>query len=233
MRIALLSDIHANLPALEAVVSEMASESIDAVLVAGDSVGYYFWPAECLDLLESINAHCIRGNHEEMVARGAVDSEFLIQLDTAYGPGHRIAVEQLGPLRAAALADLPHPLEFATPNGQVLLAHGTPEDLEQYAYPSLDEAEVATLVPEGIRWVILGHTHYPMIRHASGGDVINPGSVGQQRNRVLGAQWAVLDTESEAVDFCVTPYDIDAVVAECLTRAPENDYLRNVLVRHA
>jgi predicted phosphodiesterase len=211
----------------------MASESIDTVLVAGDSVGYYFWPAECLDMLESVNAHCIRGNHEEMVARGAVDPEFLIHLDTAYGPGHRIAVEQLGPTRATALAELPHPLEFSTQNGQVLLAHGTPTDLEQYAYPSLDDADIEVLVPEGIRWVVLGHTHYPMIRQASRGDVINPGSVGQQRNRILGAQWAVLDTEAESVNFHVTPYNVDAVVAECLIRAPENEYLRNVLMRHA
>lgn len=233
MRIALLSDIHANLPALEAVVKEIASASIDTVLVAGDSVGYYFWPAECLDLLESIDARCIRGNHEEMVARGATDPEFLGNLETSYGPGHRIAVEELGTTRAAALAELPHPLEVSTPNGQVLLAHGTPEDLGQYAYPNLDDAGIDVLVPEGIRWVVLGHTHYPMIRHAARGDVINPGSVGQQRNRVLGAQWAVLDTEVESVDFRVTPYDIDAVVAECLSRAPENEYLRNVLVRDA
>ena len=233
MRLALLSDIHANLPALSAVVTAMQSESIDSVLVAGDSVGYYFWPEECLELLESIDAQSVRGNHEELVVRGAAEPDFLNELDRKYGPGHRLAVERLGNARIAELGSLPHPKEFELREGKLLLAHGTPHDLGEYAYPDLDDSRLADLVPTGVRWVVLGHTHYPMRRDTAQGAVINPGSVGQQRNRVPGAHWAVLDTERDEVTFRVTPYDIDTVIAECLERAPEITFLRKVLVRDA
>jgi hypothetical protein len=72
-----------------------------------------------------------------------------------------------------------------------------------------------------------------MRRETPGGIVLNPGSVGQQRNRVLGAHWAVLDTSTDEVSFRVTPYDVDSVVAECLRRAPEIDFLHKSLVRDA
>jgi len=233
MRVALLSDIHANLPALTAVIDAMQTESIDSVLVAGDSVGYYFWPEECLDLLETLDARSVRGNHEEFVVRGAAEPDFLNDLDRTYGPGHRLAVERLGAARIAALATLPHPLEIDLTDDRLLLAHGTPHDLGEYAYPDSDDSRIADLVPKGFRWVVLGHTHYPMRRETATGTVINPGSVGQQRNRVPGAHWAILDTGLDEVSFRVTPYDVDSVITECLERAPEINFLRTVLVRDA
>ena len=80
-----------------------------------------------------------------------------------------------------------------------------------------------------MKWVVQGHTHYPMIRKFENISVINPGSVGQPRNKDQGAQWALLDTESDKIEHFCEQYDSSEVVMESKKRHPEIPYLADVL----
>ena len=79
--------------------------------------------------------------------------------------------------------------------------------------------------------MVQGHTHYPMIKNYGKVTVINPGSVGQPRNRQLGAQWALLDTESDKIEHFCEKYDSSLVMMEAKKRHPEISYLEDVLKR--
>ncbi|MCZ7635918.1 MAG: metallophosphoesterase family protein [Verrucomicrobia bacterium] len=82
-----------------------------------------------------------------------------------------------------------------------------------------------------MRLLVLGHTHYPMVKVVNGITVVNPGSVGQPRNSIPGAHWAVWDTARMAIDLRCEKYDYQQVVAESRVRHPELPYLANVLSR--
>jgi predicted phosphodiesterase len=77
----------------------------------------------------------------------------------------------------------------------------------------------------------IGHTHYPMKINHKGKTIINPGSVGQQRNGVLGAHWGIFDLEDETFEFKLTPYDVNEVERQVEEIDPDNSYLRLVLRR--
>jgi len=231
MRIALLSDIHANLPALEAALHDVRRESPDAIYVCGDSIGYYFWPKEVLELLESVGAASIKGNHEEMLVqmhRGAISSDSVRE---KYGPGLDIALADLNAHQLATIEQLPHPLTISSADGDALISHGSPENIDRYVYPDSKLDFVNGSDFSRNRWIVMGHTHYPM--EAVKDDIlfINPGSVGQPRNRVPGAHWALLNTEKDDVTFFNTQYDHRAVANEARRRCPELPYLERVLVR--
>ena len=80
-------------------------------------------------------------------------------------------------------------------------------------------------------WVVLGHTHYPMVKKFGNKTIINPGSVGQTRNRRPGAYWVLFDTKSGSFTCLCEPYDVDHVVAQSKKRHPDIPYLADVLLR--
>jgi predicted phosphodiesterase len=184
--LAVLSDLHGNRPALEAVLAQL--ETVDAVVCCGDLVGYYPDAAWVVDRVRSLGAVTVRGNHE-LMAMGAreVPAE-----RAAY---YRIADARraLSPEQLAWLAALPPSVTLARDGLSVVVRHASPWDEETYLYPDTDLGHVA--LPEGA-WLLLGHTHHPMVRRAGAGTVANPGSVGQPRDWDPRAAYAVLDTGS-------------------------------------
>ncbi len=231
MRIVLLSDIHANLPALEAVLESLIGQEWDAMLVAGDIVGYYFWPRQVTDLLESQSAQWVRGNHEDMLIslrKGFLDRE---STRKKFGPGLEIALTELAPEQLDKIEESPHPLLFKTPEGDLLLCHGAPTDINRYVYPDADIDELGRDLSQNCRWVVMGHTHHPMNLVGRGVRYINPGSVGQPRNRVPGAHWALLDTKDDQVDFFATDFDYTYVAAMARRECPNVPYLADVMGR--
>jgi predicted phosphodiesterase len=209
MRLALLSDVHGNYAALEAVARELGS--VDAVVFCGDAVGYYPDADACCEWLRSAGAHAVRGNHDAYVT-GALAP------DPAREPLYRT-----GWTRQALSADnlrwlrtLPVELRFLLDGGALAVRHASPWDEETYLYPDsprLDEIELAE------REVLcLGHTHHPMLRRAGAGLVVNPGSVGQPRDRDPRASYAVLDTASGAVEHRRAAYDVERLQAALCAR---------------
>jgi len=197
MLIGVLSDIHANEIALEAVLDDMPD--VDRLVCAGDVVGYNPWPAECVDALRERGVPTVMGNHDRAVAQGTG-----FRFNGMAEAGVAYAERELGGGEIEWLRSLPD--ERTVEN--VKLVHGHPEDPDRYTYPR--EFGPGMLGEEDA--LVLGHTHVQGHRTYDEGVVMNPGSVGQPRDGDPKAAYALLDTETLEVEERRVAYDVDAVI---------------------
>lgn len=201
MKLGVISDIHANLPALEAVLEDMPP--VESVVCAGDVVGYNPWPAECVDRVREVADAVVIGNHDRTVER---PHEY--RANPMAEAGLEFARETLTPAQLEWVTSLPRKVTVA--NDQLLLVHDHPTVQDKYVYPS----EFSTLrrYLDDVAGVVIGHTH---VQHEARVDdrlVLNPGSVGQPRDGDPRAAYAVIDTDGFDVDLYRVAYDIDRVV---------------------
>jgi len=207
MRLAVLSDVHSNLPALEAVLADVDRIAPEGIWVAGDLVGYNPWPNEVLELLQKRRVRAIRGNHDRAVL-GAEAFAFN-ELAAAAVRWTRI---HLAPAGVSYIKDLEDRTHGTMPEGVVAMYHGSPRNDDEYVFPwAADESIVRTA---GAPFVILGHTHLPMALSFRSGLLVNPGSVGQPRDGDPRAAWGILDLARKTFAVRRVPYDIDGVAAE-------------------
>ncbi|WP_225332675.1 metallophosphoesterase family protein [Halomicrobium urmianum] len=212
MRLGLISDVHGNRVALEAVLTDVPP--VDGLLCAGDVVGYNPWHAECVEAIrhpgEGLVAEhvavdsipTVEGNHDRAVATG--HAPHFNHMATA---GVEQAREQLDGDQLAWLDDLP--TELTAAGGRVKVVHGHPDDPDHYTRPHefgpdlLDDEDV----------LVMGHTHVQHHEVYDEGIVVNPGSVGQPRDGDPEAAYAVLDLNEMTVEERRVDYDVDAVIA--------------------
>ena len=137
MKIAIVSDIHANASAFEAVLNALRDKNVDALMVAGDLVGYYFEPKAVLGLIQSFEKpiYLVRGNHENMLFKAKMCAHQLKEISAKYGPGIQIALDQLTDLEIDWLVKLPHPLMVNDLDCSIFLCHGSPLSIDEYIYP--------------------------------------------------------------------------------------------------
>jgi putative phosphoesterase len=231
MKLALLGDVHGNAVALSAVLTAAKEMGVEHLLVTGDLVGYYFSPAKVLALLEPWSRDVVRGNHEDMLTVAQKDQAALESIKGRYGSGIEIALDQLTEVQLNEIDKLPYKLELEIGGSRIYLCHGAPWDVDQYIYPDAKQELLQRCIKHGFDYVLLGHTHYPMAHKIGNTQIINPGSVGQPRNRQPGAQWALLDTYSRRLEFRVEQYDRAPLIRECKLRHPELPYLADILER--
>jgi putative phosphoesterase len=230
MKVGLLADIHANAHALRVVLDVAAALGVETFLVAGDLVGYYYEPAQVLDMLDARLWWGVRGNHEDMLLDWlAGDDRDAIR--DRYGSGLSVAAETLTRRQLGRLASLPRTLSVALGGKRGFVCHGTPHCTDAYVYPDAADHVIADLAVAGHDLVVFGHSHYPVTWEIGETLIVNPGSVGQPRNRVPGAHWAFWDTEMHAVEHRVEPYDVSPVVEMCRRRDLRLSYLADVLTR--
>ena len=230
VRVALISDIHANLPAFEAVIADPEFNACEQVLFAGDLVGYYYWPAECFQILQDLNAVCIKGNHEEMLFDAIRDSDFE-EATLRYGSGLETAAQELPAAALEVMSSWSHPELVTLKDRKILLSHGSPSDISQYVYPNVELPHAMEERYSQVELIVHGHTHYPSTRSKNDQIWINPGSLGQPRNRQPGAHWAVVDLDTLEISHNVTSYDYSSVVELAKMRDPNRPYLWEVLQR--
>jgi putative phosphoesterase len=199
MDVGVISDIHGNRVALEAVLSDMPD--VDALVCAGDVVGYNPWHAECIEVVREREVPTVIGNHDRAVAG---DTGF--GFNSMAGAGVRHARETLDDDQVEWLAGLPD--ERLACEGRVKLVHGHPENPDRYTYPA--EFGPGLLGEEDV--LVMGHTHVQHHEVYEEGVVVNPGSVGQPRDGDPRAAYAVLDLDAPAVTEHRVTYDIDRVV---------------------
>lgn len=231
MKVGILGDIHGNERALNAVLRAASTAGIDQWLNTGDMVGYYFAPGRVIEMLRQLKCRSVRGNHEEMLCRSRNDPDYLRAVEAKYGSGVRVALEQLSVQQLDDACGLPHPLSLEIDGVRILLSHGAPWNVDQYIYPDSPADLLERCVPEGFNLVVTGHTHYPMVKKIGSALLVNPGSVGQPRNRRPGAAWAIFDTVDRTVELRSESYDSAELVRECRARHPELPYLSEVLLR--
>ncbi|MGW7516138.1 metallophosphoesterase family protein [Streptomyces sp. NPDC054796] len=202
--VAVLSDIHGVLPALEAVLAEPDVRAADRIVLTGDLAAGPL-PVETLDALEALGERAlwIRGNADRELAEARPTGDPVT--DWAAG---RISAAQ-----RARLAALPLTAELDVEGlGRVLFCHATPrDDAEVVLVDSRTERwnEVTAGLDAGVGTVVCGHTHVPFTRVVHGRTVVNPGSVGMPYGRP-GAHWALL---GPGITLRRTPYDYAAARA--------------------
>ena len=223
MKIAILSDVHANGDALDAVTREIAGRGVDRVYHLGDLVGYNAEPEKCVRWAMEHAAGGILGNHDA-VACGKAGGEL-------FNAPARAAAQWSGAHISGESADylrfLPDRLVV---EDELLLVHGAPSEPDRYLFTLDDAVEELDGLKEipGVRVVFFGHTHVPaaVVRRGDGSTVtvapgayrlkegesalLNPGSVGQPRDRNPHASFLVFDTATRAASWIRVPYDIPA-----------------------
>jgi putative phosphoesterase len=198
MKVGVVSDVHSNLVALEAVLGDMPD--VDALVCAGDVVGYNPWPAECVDAMRERDVPTVMGNHDRMVASGRN-----FRGNGMAQAGVRHARDELNDVQRSWVERLPR--ERTLFDGRVTVVHDHPEVQDKYTYP--EEFGPHLLGDEDA--LILGHTHVQHHEAYDEGVVLNPGSVGQPRDRDPRAAYAVLDLDDLSVTEHRVEYDVERV----------------------
>lgn len=231
MRIGLLADIHGNSAALAATLEGATREGVERILCAGDCVGYYYDPGTCLDLLAEWDVECVRGNHEDLLAGLVREPSIADDLHRRYGSALAQAASSLSPRHLAYLEGLPVRKQTTIGGRRILLCHGSPWDPDLYVYPDAAPGTFERCSESGADIVVMGHTHYRLTRTSGSTTIVNPGSVGQPRDRQPGAAWALLETETGTCRAFTEPYDSDPLVAQARVTDPHLPYLWEVLNR--
>lgn len=204
MRVGLLSDIHANLPALEAVLDDMPT--VDEIICAGDIVGYNPWPRECLERVRAVSSIVVQGNHDRNVETpqnyGHNEMAFV---------GLELARDELNDEQRQWLAELPERTAFADGEYQLVHSHPDPSKRGTYVRP----AQFPKMRPylDDHAGIVFGHTHIQHEATIDGRLIVNGGSVGQPRDRDERAAYAVLDTDADSVELRRVEYDINRVIS--------------------
>jgi putative phosphoesterase len=198
-----VSDIHGNLPALEAVLTEIEREDVDAVVCCGDVIGGSF-PAEVFDRLASLpDVRVVRGNADRFVLEGTDE----------HGEDWAVERARMGEERMSAVAAWPltHALEIDG-LGRTLFFHAVPAADEPIFTRITPDEDVARLIGHvEADLAVVGHTHVQFDRSLPGGlRVVNAGSVGMPYEGRRGAFWALLGLD---VELRHTEYDVEAAVA--------------------
>ncbi|MFB6166711.1 MAG: metallophosphoesterase [Candidatus Nanohaloarchaea archaeon] len=199
-----LSDIHSNLPALEAVMEDVEE---DEFLFLGDLIGYYTWPNEVVEEARRNGFTGVRGNHDEALV---TDSTFGFRGEAVQAI--RWTRERIEDENLEYLEDLPYTRKESYEGRTVFMAHGSPQNpVDEYVHPS--QATERFLDRQGVETdvLLLGHTHIPFSKEVSGTLVLNPGSVGQPRDGDSRASYATLDLEERTAEIHRVEYDIGRV----------------------
>jgi putative phosphoesterase len=231
MNVLLIADIHANLEALRTVLDVPH----DRAICLGDIVDYGPDPDKCIDLLRREEIPTIRGNHDNAVA-------FKADCQCGYKYKHlSIATREytwgiLDRSRMEYLQKLPLLIKEEIDGKRLYLTHASPRSMFEYIKPETPDEDIRAMLadpmePVDSEFLIVGHSHIPMNRKLGNLTIINPGSVGQPRDRDTRAGCAVFDTETGELEFFRLDYDIDAVCAKIEERMPHAEELTDILRR--
>lgn len=239
MKIAFISDIHANLPALEEVLKALHSQKVDAIYCLGDVVNQNVWNNEVIELLQKNRIMVIRGNHDAGIGENRKNFEFSFSSRETLQCGKEAIVytlEQVTTENKAILNSYPlqKTLIFKTNNGQslkLMLTHGIPGDYNKRLYRFLQKEKFAKIINDAdVDILLTGNTHSPhhiiipvesedgtIYKHA-----INPGAIGKANDGDWRSSYAIITFHPEMdlhknpdaleVDFYRLKYDLDKAV---------------------
>lgn len=244
---AVISDIHSNLPALEAVLNDIAQRGVKEIVCLGDVIGYGPQPAECLDAVREAVSACLMGNHDYAVLYepynfniGAESACYWTrsQLEAEPDPGKR---GRRWDFLGAMVVKHTMPAGQHGP-GEKIFVHGSPRrPINEYVFPDdvyTNPGKIHGLFERFEHLCFVGHTHVPGVFFDTPDfyspdelenvykisdtykAMVNVGSVGQPRDRDNRASYVVVD--DECVHFIRVPYDVDLVV-ERIRAVPELD----------
>ncbi|MCY1196978.1 Phosphodiesterase YfcE [compost metagenome] len=203
MRLALISDIHGNLPALQACLEEASRRGCDEVVCLGDVFGYFPDGADCMNRLLASNIVCLMGNHEAMLLGGLPLSDAKDEVYQLQRQREMLSPAQLLELRSW----LPY-MSRTIDSVRILLVHGSPwQPLTEYIYPDSDLSRLDNLPFDA---VFMGHTHRPFVKDRHGSLICNVGSCGLPRDFGESA-FAIFDTRTRQIEIVRLEQDLEAL----------------------
>jgi putative phosphoesterase len=186
MRIGIVSDIHADARSLRRALEDMGS--IDMILCAGDSISEYRFCPETVEVLRDNQVRCIQGNHEAVLLGGR-NPQYLKKCQAEFPPD-----------LLEFLSTAPFTIEQNSDGARILVTHASPlPPYEDYVYAGSPVLRQVGSLP--YEFIILGHTHMPMVHKTDGVTVINPGSCSQPRDQDRRGSYAILDTSVMEVEI--------------------------------
>lgn len=215
MRLALFSDIHSNLPALEAVLADIAAADVDERYVLGDLVGYAPWPNETLELLQREDIPIVMGNYDDGTGydRDECGCAYSNPIEEALGDesfawtkAHTSAANK------AFLRGLPPQIRFEQGGRRFLLVHGSPRRMNEYLFEDKPDSTFARIAAGADADVIVcGHTHKPYTKQVGETLFVNVGSAGKPKDGDPRACWALIEPASDGlrVEFRRVAYDLE------------------------
>lgn len=229
MRLALISDIHGNLEALEAVLADIATQNIDEMYCLGDIVGYGPNPCECLDIIMKKSKLTIMGNHDQ-AALFDPDGFNPVALSAIYWTRDRL--DQGSTLTVNKRWDFLSELPKIYVKENYMFVHGSPRDpTNEYVFPDsiYDKNRMDNIFARVTQYCFQGHTHMPGVfttdlEFIKPGQcdyvfpmgkeklMVNVGSVGQPRDEDNRACYAIVDQEAKRLFFRRIPYDFDSTI---------------------
>lgn len=217
MILGVISDVHANVLALEAAVTAMRQRGVDNIICLGDLVGYGPSPNETIDLIRSEGIVCTLGAADERIA-----FDFARARKPRAGVADQIldwTREVIEPRHVEFLRSLPVQRRMNTPAGRLRFFHGSPETPSERISLNQDPVSLMQLLERNrCSIMIAGASHVPFYRQLPGGWVLNPGSVGLALNGEPGADYAVLTLDAGQVDVRMdkVEYDFAAVAFDII-----------------
>lgn len=238
-RIAIFSDIHANLPAMEAVRASIEASDFDRVYCLGDIGGYASQPNEVQETVMAMGCPTILGNYDEGVGFNRDDcgchyvKPFDIEMSNISFMWTR---EHTSEKNKSWLRELPREIRFEAEGKRVLLCHGSPRETTEYLFENRSDGYLRQFVSGGkadalADVIVFGHTHVPFHRQVDGVDFVNTGSVGRPKDGNPQAGYCVLTIDSDGVstEQVRLDYDVELTCARLIEAGlPEYfaDYLR-------
>ena len=222
MRIAVIADIHGNLPAFEAVMKDIASRGLEGVVHLGDLVGHGPRPNEVVAAVKAQGITGVVGNYDLAVlgedARQSAESLLKKPLSQAAWETFLWTREHTSEESREFLKALPAVFWIEEGSRKIAFVHGSTEFPNEYLYPDTPQARFKELLDRsGADVLFAGHTHLPMARAVDGRLVVNPGSVGKPKDGDPRASYLIVDTEDglRLATVRVT-FDVESVANDCV-----------------
>ncbi len=216
---------------MEALNAVLESVKYDRVVCMGDLVDYGPDPLECIDWIRGNNVPTIRGNHDNAVA---------LHVDCGCGYTYKHLSEATREYTWASISEgeegflrsLPLKLELEIDGLKLMLAHGSPASFFDYINPDTPAEKLEELTAEvNADYLIVGHTHKPVILKTPKTTILNPGSVGQPRDGDWRASCMAFDTNNRTQEIIRLEYDIEATCKKIRSSMPHADELEAILRR--
>ncbi|AGB49157.1 phosphoesterase, MJ0936 family [Methanomethylovorans hollandica DSM 15978] len=227
MRLLIISDVHGNKEALDAVMAVPHDE----VICLGDLVDYGPSPGECIDVLTEQKITTIMGNHDSAVA-------FRMDCGCGYAYKHlsqstrEYTWNVLNDEQIEFLRKLPQSFERTQKGKKLYFTHGSPLSFHDYIKPDTPEATIQEYIKEvEADFIFIGHSHLPFIRKIGDVTLVNPGSVGQPRDGDTRASCAIFNTDTLEAEIVRVEYDMEDVFGKIRANMPNTDELILILKR--
>ena len=235
-RAAVITDIHGNLPALEATLDRIDELGIETVYCGGDLVGYGPHPNEVCELIKARAIPTIYGNYDHAIARDQHDCgcAYVTSHDRELGQRSiEWTLVHTGKAAKDFMRGLPFDLRFGLGDQRVRLVHGSPRKVNEYLFeekPARTFERIAALADCDV--LVFGHTHKPWIHSYGGVLFVNCGSVGKPKDGDPRSAFALLEADTQgsvAASIERVPYDAEAVAREVAAAGLPDEYAEKLV----